>query len=64
MNIFKRAWLALTNQAVRVAAEKEIQEKENELRKNRDEQANIKAGRKSSEYPGVGGWYNPFTIWF
>ena len=64
MNIFKRAWLALTNKAVRVAAEKEIQEKENELRKNRDEQANIKAGRKSDNYETSCRGYNPFTIWF
>lgn len=57
MNIFKRAWLALTNQAVRVAAEKEIQEKENELRKNRDEQASIKAGRRSNSY----NWLDMYT---
>jgi DNA repair exonuclease SbcCD ATPase subunit len=58
MNIFKRIWLALTNQAVRVAAEKEIQEKEQELRKNRDEQERLNRSKKSGNYD----WFIPFGI--
>jgi DNA repair exonuclease SbcCD ATPase subunit len=50
MNIFKRIWLALTNQAVRVAAEKKIQEKEQELRKNRDEQERLNRTKRSNDY--------------
>jgi chromosome segregation ATPase len=49
MNIFKRTWLALTNKAVRVAAEKEIQEKERELEVNRYEQQRLNNSRKSGK---------------
>jgi len=61
-NVFKRTWLALTNKAVRVAAEKEIQEKEVELRKNRDEQENLnrfkRMGKGLMEQICVGSYYN------
>jgi len=33
LNLFKRVWLALTNKAIRIAAEKEVLEKEREIEK-------------------------------